>query len=183
MFEAEPITGAHFEPNLLIEFLRPPFRRFEILTPMSPAHAAAELQKIVEPSKTFRWPYSKGHLYFEGTVEGERFSISRIIGYRNSFLPRIEGRFRIDGSRTITILTMRMAWPVMVVWLGLMGSLLLPFVGASRVSGLHTARSFFIKMILFVYVLATVSFAIEVRIAMKRLLELLRPGSFTADRG
>jgi hypothetical protein len=180
VFEAERITGSHFEPNLLIEFLRPPFRRFEILTPMSPAHATRVLQENVEPSKTFRWTYSKNHRYFEGTVDRVGFAVSRIIGYRNSFVPIIEGSFRSDGPQTIATLNMRMAWPVMVFWFGMMMLMIWLFVvGDSHFMRFHGTQTFLIKMILFMYLLASVCFAIEVRIAMKRLMSLLssRDGS------
>jgi hypothetical protein len=174
MFGAERIAGSHFEPNLLIEFVRPPFRRFEILTPMSPARATKVLQEIVEPSKAFRWPYSKNHRYFEGTVDRDRFKISRILGYRNSFVPIIEGSFRSDDSQTIATLNMRMAWPVMVLWFGMMMLMLWPsVVGDSHMMRFHGSQTFLIKMILFLYLLASVGFAFEVRMAMKRLVSLL----------
>jgi hypothetical protein len=51
VFEAEPIAGTDFEPNVLIEFLRPPFRKYQFSTPMSTAHAAEVLQEIVEPKE------------------------------------------------------------------------------------------------------------------------------------
>jgi len=174
MFEAERITGTDFEPNRLIEFLRPPFRRFQVLTPMSPARAAKVLQKIVEPAKTFRWPFSRKHRYFEGSVEADGYSISRIINYRNSFLPIIEGRFQIEGPQTIVTLNMRMAWPVVVFWLGMMMLMLWCLVvGDSRIMRFHGSQTSLLKMMLFLYFLATVCFAIEVRIAMKALLRLL----------
>ena len=167
MFEAERITGTDFEPDLLIDFIRPPFRRFEFTISLSPEHASKILQHIVEPS-IFEWWPSKRHGYFEGTVEGDRFKISRIIRYRNSFLPVIEGTFRRYEGPTLVDLNVRMAWPVVVFWLGFMLTLLWSFTN-SRDIGL-------IGMLLFAYFLATVCFAIEVRIAMKRLLELLRSG-------
>ncbi|MGA7874003.1 MAG: hypothetical protein WCA22_24200, partial [Candidatus Binatus sp.] len=46
----------------------------------------------------------------------------------------------------------------------------------SRVAGPFGARMAVLGMTLVIYLVATVPFAIEVRIAMKRLLELLRSG-------
>src|SRR5260370_2596688 len=108
MFEAERITGTQFEPNLLIEFLRPPFRKFEFSTPLSPERASAVLHEIVEPAKTLRWSISKDHRYFEGTVERERFKINRIISGQDSFRPTIEGLFRGEAGGSVVNLTMRM---------------------------------------------------------------------------
>jgi hypothetical protein len=172
MFQAERIAGTDFEPNLLIEFLRPPFRKFEFSTPMSPAHAASVLQKIVEPTKTFRWP-STTHRYFEGWVEGDRFKISRIISGRDSFLPIIQGSFRGEGAGTIVRLNMRMVWPVMIFCFGFMLFLFLSVVKGGSLG--------LIGMLLFMYFMASVCFAIEARIAMNRLLRLLSSVEIRGD--
>src|ERR1700681_909747 len=128
MFDPEPVKSS-FEPNLLIEFVRPPFRIFELFTPMTPARAAAVLREIVKPNKNFRSPFSKKHRYFEGSVEGDRFKISRIINYyRNSFVPIIEGTFRPEPSGTIVTMSLRMAWPVTMLWVVMILLPLLSFV-------------------------------------------------------
>ena len=178
MFEAERITGSDFEPDRLMEFLRPPFRKFEIPTPMSPAHAARVLQEIVEPPRKWGWPSSTKRGYFEGRVAGSRFKIHRIIRYQGAFLPIIEGNFRRDGLGTIVTLNMRLVWPVVPFWIGIIVFLGWSSVAVdSRVSGPLEARMAVIAMTLFTYLVATVPFAIEVRIAMKRLLKLMRYGS------
>jgi hypothetical protein len=178
MFEAERITGSDFEPDRLIEFLRPPFRKFEIPTPMSPAHAARVLQEIVEPPRKWGWPSSTKRGYFEGRVAGSRFKIHRIIRYQGSFLPIIEGNFRRDGLGTIVTLNMRLVWPVVPFWIGIIVFLAWSSVAVdSRVAGPLEARMAVIAMTLFTYLVATVPFAIEVRLAMKRLLKLMRYGS------
>jgi hypothetical protein len=178
MFEAERITGSDFEPDRLIEFLRPPFRKFEIPTPMSPAHAARVLQEIVEPPRKWGWPSSTKRGYFEGRVAGSRFKIHRIIRYQGSFLPIIEGNFRRDGLGTIVTLNMHLVWPVVPFWIGIIVFLAWSSVAVdSRVAGPLEARMAVIAMTLFTYLVATVPFAIEVRLAMKRLLKLMRYGS------
>jgi hypothetical protein len=175
MFEAERITGSDFEPDRLIEFLRPPFRKFEILIPMSPAHAARLLQEIVEPPRKWGWPSSTKRGYFEGRVAGSRFKIHRVIRYQGSFLPIIEGNFRRDGLGTIVTLNMRLVWPVVPFWIGIIVFLAWSSVAVdSRVAGPLGVRMAVIAMTLFTYLVATVPFAIEVRLAMKRLLKLMR---------
>ncbi len=139
---------------------------------MSPEHAASVLQEIVEPGKILRWPF-RDHRYFEGTVQGDHFKINRIINHRDSFLPIIEGSFRGAGPETIVTLNMRMAWPVVILCSGFMLALLWSLI---RESAIHGTQKGLIGMMLFVYFLPTVCFATEVRIAMKRLLELLRSG-------
>jgi hypothetical protein len=183
MFDAERIAGSDFEPDRLIEFLRPPFRKFEFATPMSTAHAARVLQQIVEPPRKWGWPTSAKRGYFEGRVAGSRFKIHRIIHYQNSFRPIIEGNFRRDGQGTIVTLNMRLVWPIVPVWFGIMLFLAWGSVAVdSRLAGPFGARMFLLGMTLFIYFVATVPFAIEVRIAMKRLLELLRSGESGAHR-
>ena len=178
MFEAERITGSDFEPDRLIDFLRPPFRKFELLTPMSPDHAARVLQEIVEPPRKWGWPSSTKHGYFEGKVAGSRFKIIRVIRYQGSFLPIIEGNFRRDGLVTIVTLNMRLVWPAVPFWIGIILFLAWSSVAVdSRVAGPFDVRMAVIAMTLFIYLVVTVPFAIEVRIAMKRLLELMRSGS------
>lgn len=178
MFASEQIAGTDFEPNRLLEFLRPPFRKFEFSTPMSPAHAARVLQESVEPPRKWGWPTSAKRGYFEGKVAGLRFKIHRVIHRPDSFLPIIEGRFRSQGSRTGVTLTMRMVWPAIMVWFAAIAFLFWNSVTVdSHVAQSFNARMVLIAMTLFIYLIASVCFAIEVRLAMKRLLELLRSGA------
>jgi hypothetical protein len=181
MFKAERIAGSDFEPDRLIEFLRPPFRKFEFSTPMSTAHAARILQESVEPPRKWGWPTSSKEAYFEGKVAGGRFKIIRAIHYQSSFRPIIEGNFRRDGMETIVTLNMRLVWPVVPVWFGIIVFLAWSSVAVdSRLAGPFGARMLLLGMTLFIYLVATIPFAIEVRIAMKRLLEILRPADTDA---
>ena len=175
MFEAERIAGPDFELDRLIEFLRPPFRKYEYSTPMSTAHAARVLQEIVEPPRKWGWPTSRKRGYFEGRVAGGRFKIQRIIHYQNSFIPIVEGNFRRDGLGTIVTVNMRLVWPVAPFWFGIILFLAWGSVAVdSGLAGPFAARTLLLGMALFVYLVATIPFAVEVRIAMKLLLELLR---------
>src|SRR5271167_4425167 len=177
MFEAERIAGSDFEPNRLIEFLRPPFRKFEFSTPMSTAHAARVLDEIVEPPRKWGWPTSAKRGDFEGRVAGTHFKINRIIQYQNSFIPIIEGNFRRDGLGTVVTVNMRLVWPVVPVWIGIIAFLAWNSVSVdSPIAGPFGVRIAVIAMTLFIYLVATVPFAIEVGIATRRLLELLRAG-------
>jgi len=178
MFEAERITGSELEPTRLIEFLRPPFRKFELLTSMSPAHAARVLEEIVEPPRKWGWPSSTKLGFFEGRVAGSRFKIHRVLGYPSAFLPIIEGNFRRDGLGTIVTLNMRLVWMVVPFWIGIILFLAWSSIAVdSRVAGPFGVRMAVIAMTLFIYLVATVPFAIEARIAIERLLKLMPPGS------
>src|SRR5271167_4874876 len=177
MFEAERIAGTDFKPKRLRDFIRPPFRKFEFLTPMTTAHATRILQEIVEPPRKWGVPTSIKRGFFEGRVAGNRFKIHRVINYQNSFVPIIEGNFRRDGLGTIVTLNMRLVWPVVPFWIGIILFLAWSSLAVdSRVAGPFGARMLLLGMTLFIYLVATVPFAIEVRIAMKRLLSVLCPG-------
>jgi hypothetical protein len=173
MFEAEPITGTNFDSNLLIDFLRPPFRKFEIRTPMNPEDAVRVLQEIVEAARFFRWPSFGDHRFFEGRVAGDRFKIQRFINYQNAWLPVIEGTFRPDNIGTIVTVKIRLIWPLVVGLSGTMALLLWAFVAMDWHSpGFLSARMLILGAMLFFYLVTTISFASEVRSAMKRLLKL-----------
>jgi hypothetical protein len=177
MFKAERIAGSDFEPGQLVDFLRPPFRKFEFSTPMSTAHASRVLQEIVEPPRKWGWPTSTKRGYFEGRVADGRFKILLIIHYQNSFRPIIEGNFRRDGFGTVVTLNLRLVWPVVPIWFGVILFLAWSSVAVdSRLASTFGARMLLIGMTLFIYLGATIPFAVEVQIAMKRLLRLLRYG-------
>ena len=176
MFEAERIAGFDFVPTLT-DFVRPPFRRFEFSTAMSAEHATRVLQEIVEPPRKWGSPTSAKRGYFEGRVAGGRFKIHRVINYQNSFVPIVEGNFRRDERGTLVTLNMRLVWPVVPVWLGIMLFLAWSSIAVdSTLAGPFGARMLLLVMTLIIYLVATIPFAIEMRIAMKRLLELLRSG-------
>ena len=183
MFRAERIAGSDFEPDRLIEFLRPPFRKFEFSTPMSTAHAIGVLQEAVEPPRNWGRPTSTKRGYFEGRVAGSRFKIIRIIRYRNSFIPIIEGNFQSDGLGTVVTVNMRLMWPIVAFWFGIILFLAWGSVAVnSTLAGPFGARMLLLGMTLFIYLVATIPFAVEVRAAMKLLLELLRSGGTGVHR-
>lgn len=176
MFEAEEISKFDFGSSLT-DFLRPPFRKFEFFTAFSPVHAASVLEEIVEPPRKWGLRTSSKRGFFEGTVAGSRFKINRVIRHQESFRPIIEGRFQRHGRGTTVVLTMRLAWIVMALWFGILVFLFRSSVSVdSTVAATFAARVALLAMMLVMYLVASVCFAIEVRVAMKRLLELLRAG-------
>jgi len=115
-------------------------------------------------------------------VAGSRFKIHRIINYQNAFVPIIEGNFRRDGLGTVVTLNMRLVWPVVFFWSGIMLFLGWNSVAVdSRVAAAFGARMAVIAMTILIYLAATIPFAIEARIAMTRLLKLLCSGEMHGD--
>jgi len=70
-----------------------PSDKFEIETTLSPTMIVDSLHLSIEPKKLFRMSSSSNHKPFQGEITQDGFKITRIIHYRNSFLPIITGRF------------------------------------------------------------------------------------------
>lgn len=68
------------------------------------------MKAVTEPEKWFRigWPNSANDNRFEGSVSGNGFHVRRIIGYRNSFLPVVDGTIQAGASGTRIHVQMRM---------------------------------------------------------------------------
>jgi hypothetical protein len=178
MFETERIAASDFRSHGLLDYARPPFRRFEISTPMSTSRAAQVLGEIVEPPRKWGQRTSAKRGFFEGKVVGTRFKFHRVIRGQNSFTPIIEGDIRRSGFGSAMIVNMRLIWPVMVFWIGVVIFLLWNSIEVeSNLAGPFRVRVAVAAMALFMYLLATVCFTIEARIATKRLLETMLPSS------
>jgi hypothetical protein len=177
VFDAEQITTDGLRPNRLLEYLQPPVRRFEIATAMSAPHAARILDEIVEPPRKWGRRTSAKRGFFEGKVVGMRFKFHRVFRGQNSFVPIIEGSFRPRGLGSVMVINMRLVWPVMVFWMGVIVALACASIEVDSSLGPFRVRLVVAAMALFMYLLATVCFAIEVRLVLKRLLELVQPRS------
>ncbi len=96
-----------------------PHDSFDIETSMSPEEIARSLKASVEPRKLFR--LSSKHAIFQGELLCNGFKISRIIHYRNSFLPIINGTIRASHSGFIISINMRLhrfVMAFMCFWFG-----------------------------------------------------------------
>lgn len=145
---------------------------------MSATRAVQVLQEIVEPPRRWARPSSAKRGFFEGKVVGTGFKFHRVIHGQNSFVPVIAGSFRRRGLGSVMTVNMRLIWPVAIFWIGIVSFLAWnSIVVDSRLAGPVSVRMAVAAMALFIYLLATICFAVEVRIAMQRLLELMRPKS------
>lgn len=86
-----------------------PYHRFELTSAMSQTEALRAIASRIEERKWFRITAmgAANDERFSGTVTGNRFSITRIMGYRNSFAPVIEGEVSEGGSLSRVTVTMR----------------------------------------------------------------------------
>ncbi|MBD2493909.1 hypothetical protein [Nostoc sp. FACHB-280] len=76
-----------------------PYDSFTITVPEALPIVLQRLSANIEPQQAFR--FSRQHTLYQGTISEEGFQISRIIHYRNSFLPMIRGRFEAQPRQTL----------------------------------------------------------------------------------
>tara|TARA_Y100001934_G_C11866151_1_gene546528 strand:+ start:24 stop:533 length:510 start_codon:yes stop_codon:yes gene_type:complete len=104
-----------------------PFDNITYRTKLDLDEIQKRINEVIEPKKTFRMTGifgSNNHKPYEGCVNGNSFSLTRIIGYRNSFLPRINGEIEKDFNGSKINVKMRLHVFVIVfmfIWLGGVG--------------------------------------------------------------
>lgn len=125
------------------------------------------LSDCVEPEKTFRFDiFSSGSTKkYEGQINGHTFKINRIISYRNSFLPRIEGKIERDLDGLIIKVKMRLHIFVIVflcIWCSGVGLGCIALLRqALNSSEFNPATLIPFGMLIFVYLLTMGGFKFE----------------------
>lgn len=107
-----------------------PYERLKIITSLSVDEVLKRLNNSIEPKRYFRL-LGSGTKPYQGSVEGSHFEVSRIIGYRNSFLPMIKGDLQSEISGCSVYITMHpkiFVTAFMIVWLGGVGFFFLTFL-------------------------------------------------------
>lgn len=100
-----------------------PYEHLNIKSALSKQEVITKLNNITEPKRNF-WFFSSNTKPYQGKIENSHFEISRIIRYRNSFLPTIKGEVKSDTNTCIISLTMHPQIFVivfMIFWLGVVG--------------------------------------------------------------
>lgn len=112
-----------------------PYHRFEIVSGLAKAEALAAISSRLEKRKWFS-PMGmnpKNDERFDGTVTDNKFNITRIMGYRNSFAPVIDGEVSEGGRFSRIQITMRPSIFV-AIFLGFFCLIFLPiFMGIDGV--------------------------------------------------
>ena len=91
------------------------------------AELLQRLEDSIEPVKAFRFGLFKRSETkpYQGKIVGHSFNISRIIGYRNSFLPQISGNIENTFDGSLIKVKMRLHVAVLVfmcIWAGIVGA-------------------------------------------------------------
>ncbi|MCP4420488.1 MAG: hypothetical protein GY805_28105 [Chloroflexi bacterium] len=143
-----------------------PYQRFEIKTKLSWDAAQEKLASIVEP-RQLGWRFSRDHKLFEGEINGQAFKISRVLRYRNNFLPTLVGHIQDDLDASSLQIMARPNWYLIVLW----PLLLLVFFYATIFSADVTNIGMILLFIAFFYGMPTVLFNFELHKAKKLLHE------------
>ncbi|WP_213278501.1 hypothetical protein [Chryseobacterium indologenes] len=140
-----------------------PYERITYKTNLSEQEVLTRLSGFVEPKKFGLGRNSMKD--YEGSVNKNSFEISKVIQYRNSFLPQINGRIHNDNDGTQIQVTFSLHAFVsffLIVWCSFA---LIFFIGVSIrvIRAKEISVEFFLPlfMLLFVYALTMVGFKSE----------------------
>ena len=117
-----------------------PFERLTIETPLTPEEVHQRLAEVIEPKRMFRF-FSGNHKPYQGKLNDDRFEVTRIIHYRNSFLPVIKGEIRPGLGGSVVDITMHphiFVIVFMIIWFGIAGSLFFGLLCTALVSIWHS---------------------------------------------
>ncbi|NEP14319.1 MAG: hypothetical protein F6K14_29815, partial [Symploca sp. SIO2C1] len=115
-----------------------PYDTFSIQTPKPLSDVIEQLKINIEAPKAFRWSFSENHAPYTGTISNSGFEIRRLIQYRNSFLPNIQGRFESLSDGTRIRVTMRLHPLVMIFllfWYSVWFTISIPYFLFGALSG------------------------------------------------
>lgn len=112
-----------------------PFENYTLITKLSIEDVCKRISENIEPKKTaiFSFLSCNSTKPYEGELVGDSFNISRIINYRNSFLPIIKGQITTSLGQTQIKIKMRPATFVLIfisIWLGIVGLFCIGFLAA-----------------------------------------------------
>ena len=152
-----------------------PEKRFELEAPDAPEVIRERLEAEVAPPR--RLAFRKPARRFAGTVGNDSFELRPVLGYRNSFVPFVEGSYRTGLAGTRIDVRMRLLRPVavfMAAWLAFAGM----FVVIAAIAAAHDPlRLGFVALALAFfgvgYACMAVLFWLEARRTRAKLEELL----------
>jgi hypothetical protein len=150
-----------------------PYQKLVFKSPLSREEITRRLTREVSDRQWSVGLFEKRRELFEGTISDEGFKISRIIRYRNSFRPVIQGQFSpsVKGMRVEVTLRLHGAMLAFsIVWLSIVGMGLA--AGAARVLSTGQVGAQMLgplAALVFFYLLVTLGFGFEARKASKLL--------------
>jgi hypothetical protein len=158
-----------------------PYERLVIETMLTRGEVAARLREVTAPGRRLRFRSSAPEMVFQGTVSDRVFRITRVIDYRNSFLPVVRGRIEDAPAGARVEVSMRLhpaVFGFMLFWFGFLTIILVVIVAIAAIE--QTFSPFFVVplgMFAFGYALTTGGFKVESRRSRERLEEILSAAS------
>lgn len=87
-----------------------PYEQMIFTTALSKEEVLGRLQRVIEPYKLFRiWP-SDSEKPYQGYIKGGKFSVLRILYYKNSYQPHITGAVTQQEGNTCIRVSMRLRY-------------------------------------------------------------------------
>ncbi|MFN0082087.1 MAG: hypothetical protein ACKVOM_06175 [Ferruginibacter sp.] len=130
-----------------------PFENYIITSKLSVEEVAKRLAESIEPKKNLRlFVFNRGsNKPYKGQILGDTFTISRIINYKNSFLPVIRGHISTFLGNTQINVKMRPVTFVLILislWLGIVGLVCLGIILVGLIQFKQVLQNGFSPMIL-----------------------------------
>lgn len=161
-----------------------PFEKYTLICNLSIDEIIKRLEKNIDLDSTPRFfgTNSSSGKPYKGKCSESTFSITRVINYRNSFLPLIKGELSAYLNQTRINITMRPTLPVLVfssIWLGIVGIVALFFILAALSPPADSDITFSLALVplgmfIFGILLITLSFNAESKKARIFLADLFQ---------
>jgi hypothetical protein len=154
-----------------------PCESFDVQTSMSEEEVVGSIRSNIEPRRFFR--FGSNHKCFQGVINNNGFKISRIIHYRNSFLPLIVGSFRRGRDGMIVSINLALnpfTRTFMGVWFTMVALGLFGGVGSLLGGNIRDLPMFLIPcgMLVFGWVMVLAGFWLEARKQKVMLIEMFK---------
>lgn len=161
-----------------------PFDNFRLVTKLASAEVKSRIERSIEPEQYFNLSlFNNRQMPYEGELIGDSFKISRVINYRNSFLPIIRGEIYEGIGQTEVVINMRPVVFVIIfmsVWLGVigmvcLGAVILAIIQITRTSTISFSPLVLIPFFMFAFgcCLMLIPYKIESRKSKAFLKQLL----------
>ncbi|AFY82768.1 hypothetical protein [Oscillatoria acuminata] len=155
-----------------------PSQRFTITTYLSPDAVQKRLMEVVEPPLTgIQFQRKRSDKLYRGQIGEHSFKIARIIYYRNSFLPQIEGRIKAHGRGSQIDIEMKLHTVVIIfmgVWLSIIGQVALLSLFALFQEDFEPAFLMPVGMVIFGLALPWIGFLPQAKGSKQFLMELFQ---------
>lgn len=153
-----------------------PYQKFVIEVPYSREELIRRLGSEISGRPQDRGSSGERTKSFKGEISDEGFQISRIINYRNSFLPVIEGRFSPQVKGVRVEIKMKLHSVVLIfciVWLCFFGRFVIAAATNILDAGRVNIRMLFpFGIFLLFYLIATIAFGVEAKKASRLLIKI-----------